>query len=169
WKRLGLRLIEGDPRALAGGQAGVGDRRAEGLERGVVDGRGAVSTGEVLPAAGVEEAELLRAQPALRHEVALARLRAALQQRDARRRDGPVRGGERHLLPDDGGEVRVEREHERLDLPPLRVARGVEREAVGARGRREARVAVEAEDRIDAPVVYEAEAPHLIARERERV
>ena len=76
---------------------------------------------------------------------------------------GPATRGvgrrQRHLLADDRRQVAVEGEHELLELPALRVA-GPSKptRSVVEDGRLQ-----EAEDRVDAAVVQEAEAADLIA------
>src|SRR5262249_25432234 len=70
-----------------------------------------------------------------------------------------VRRRQRHLLADDRCQVTVEREQELLDLAALRVA-AAEADAVLVV---EDRRLQEAEDRVDAAVVEEAEAADLIA------
>src|SRR5262249_34449872 len=75
------------------------------------------------------------------------------QEVDARTGDGGVGGRERDLLTDDRRQIRIEREHERLD-----VVRLLGRQA-------EHRRAEEARDRIDAAVVQEAESAHLLTHE----
>ena len=51
------------------------------------------------------------------HQIALARDRAHLEEIDAGPDVGARGTRQRGLLTDDGGQVRVERHHERLDLP----------------------------------------------------
>src|SRR4029079_15525765 len=90
-------------------------------------------------AAGEHPAALAPAGDALHHDVALAGVGAGDEQRGARLRVDEARGRERDLLPDARRQVRVEREHELLDLPALRVARRATREAAGVRHVRAAR------------------------------
>ena len=78
---------------------------------------------------------------------------------DAPASDRGVRVVERHLLADDRGDVAVEGEQELLHLTALRIAT-VETDAVVVV---EDRRLQEAKDRVDAPVVQEAEAAYLVA------
>src|SRR5205823_2211404 len=106
------------------------------------------------PARLPDPAALLAAEVALHDHLALARRGAGDEQVDAppdRRRVG---ARERDLLPDDRRQVAVEGEHELLELRALGV---VHAEHVGA---------VEAEERVDAAVVQEAEAADLPAEAR---
>src|SRR5262249_26604847 len=113
-------------------------------------------------------AALLAALRPLRHQVAVALSRARDQEIDAvadRRRAALP---ERDLLPHDGLQVRVEGEHELLDLAALRVACGPRREAGWVREREAGRIVVvedggvvEAEEGVHAAVVQEAEAADL--------
>jgi len=97
---------------------------------------------------------LLGGDVALDHHLALAGGRAQDQQVDTSPHRRGVGARERDLLPDDGCQVAVEREHELLELRALGV---VDAEHAGA---------VEAEERVDAAVVQEAESAHLGAEAR---
>src|SRR5262245_44689815 len=89
---------------------------------------------------------------ALHDDVALVLRGAREHQVDARVDVGAAPRGERRLLADDRGEVRVEGQHEALDLPAHRVARRAGREATrmraaGGEATTEAETVREAKDR----------------------
>ena len=122
-----------------GAQLGVGER---GLAPAVAL--------EAAPA-GPEPPALHAGEDALHRQLARAGRRLRDHEVDPWAGGRGVRAGERHLLADDRLQVRVEREHELLEVRRLRRADG---ERVGA---------VEAKERVDAAVVQEAESAHLLA------
>src|SRR5262249_8459996 len=104
--------------------------------------------------AEIKKPDLLLAHRALRHEVALLRVRPRDQQVDPLGHRGRRRLAERDLLPHDRRHVAVEREDEGLcgphEIEPLLAGREDER-------------AMKAEDGVEAAVREQAEAADLIA------
>ena len=148
--------VDADADARAGRHAGVHLLlpvcRGQVPERRLRDHRVGVAIGLEVVVADVDRTARLAVDDALDDEVAIAGVVARDQQVDAARDRGVVhgRGRERHLLADDRPEPRVHGQHERLDVPPLRVVLEIE----------DLRMQ-EDEDRGDGAVVEEAEAAHL--------
>jgi hypothetical protein len=124
------------------------------------------AAGEPVPAA------LLAGEGALHHDVALdGRRRGARDHEvDARGDRAAVGVRQGRLLPDDRRQVAVERVHEVLDVATERVAGGADGDAAGVDDALvEDRRVVEAEERVEAAVVEEADAANLVTQVRARV
>ena len=146
-RHAGVRALRAGRRRLRA-QGGIGDRRL----------RDAVALEEA--GAGAEPAAGLPRQRALHHHLAVVGDVARDQQIDARPDHAGVGVGECRLLADDRRQVAVEGQHEGLHLLALEGAA----EAAGvAGGDVEAGRVEEAMERVDAAVVQEAEAAHLVA------
>src|SRR5262249_7259631 len=159
--------VDADARAFARRHAGIGQllagRPSEAAQLGVAQQRIGHAVGLELAARQTEGTALLEDARArvldhtLDREIALTGRGTLVQEVDARAGDRRVRAGEGHLLSDDRGEVRVERQDELLDLSSHGVRAAPRAESDIAHDR-----IAEAEERVDAAVVQEAEAAHLV-------
>src|SRR3954469_7092205 len=162
--------VHADAFSGTGRHAGVrhGAVRGERPQRRVGDGRLSAPIFREQARSHVEEAGFVVVDPGFGDEIALPRIRPLAQEVDAVAHRRGARGRERDLLAHGGCQVGGECQDERLELPPLELTLRPLRNAVAAgpvENLREADPMDEAEHRIQATVVEEPVAAHLISLE----